>query len=134
MCIRDRCGVDKYVVEESMGDGRILREEHSIKASKVPSRGPKMNTHHTYSFRYRFNPENIKAFAFKTIVSGVELSFSPAYFKFSGFVKSYHRETIPIGNFRLKYSEKDNAFKILKNNGLSAFIDEIKKMCIRDRY
>lgn len=117
---------DKYVVEGTFIDGSEFRVLNEIHASKVPSRGSKMRASHIYAFTYKFQPEKIKNFNIKLIVNGNELNSSPKYFRFSGFIRKYHRESIVFGKWRLNYKKSKKIFTVSHNNVFKTLSDIIK--------
>ena len=105
-------------------DGSQFEEKCDLIVSKVPFRNTKMKTAHTYAFTYTFDPQKIKSFSFFINVNNTEFTFKPIYIKFSGFVKKYHRNTVPVRNWRLTYCS--HKFKITKQSIFKNLLDILK--------
>jgi len=115
--------MDNYIIEGTLSNGEPFKLTRETSISKVPSRGPKMCTSHIYAFTYRFDPEKIKNFSFKVVVNGQEISTFPIYFRFSGFIRKYHRENIIIDGWRLSYNRIKNIFNVSHNNKFKELAD-----------
>ena len=116
--------IEEFYVEGKNRDGSSFVEKKSIKKSNVPYRSAKMKIAAEYPFEYIFSPEEVKSFRFYVKCKGVKFECNPVYYKYSGLIKKYNRNSIPLKKYYLECHE--GFFKVTKRNPVTEASAELK--------